>query len=831
MKFAKFLFFFIFLSNNFIYSQNDSLKTNCDEILQKAKEKYGIIFNYSSQDLKAIDCSFELPPDYKSFVNLMRLEYGLNFNNFSDSLWVVSKKYTHKLKILNIENKPVMGAFILDQNKFSNSLGNIFINLRDEKDQFTISNFNYEDFIITITEESDTNLIIKLQPKQINLKEVNLKPLYTNSIFLNRNNHINVKIKNMPLLAGQTQQDAFVSLLNLPQINTNVESVGELNIRGGINDQNLVLWNGIRMFQNTHFFGLLSAFNENLIEDIVVIDNSTPVEYGNALTGTIALNFDENLISKNRVGVGLNALSGQVFSRVRLNKTTEFSAAFQRSFTDVLNTPTFNSYSEKAFEDTDLDLLENTQLSNSIRREDDFYYQDAQFQIKKKINDKLRVNVYGLWSENTLEYKEIDVDESFRNSDYNNVNVAIGADANLKLNNTDRLKIKSNYSKHESKGRNNTFSGNLDTNQSNSVENYITQFIWQRATKQSSLTLGADFEGSVVFNKFDNTVSEAFLNLGQVSNVYSGFASYNFSSGKWFFYAGVRNVFYQRDKQFRVEPRLQLDYKLNKNLNLVLRGEVKSQNFKQIIDLDQNFLGIEKRRWVVSGDTISPPLQRTSQLETMFKWKFNKIGGYASVYYRELKGISSNDQQFQNEGQFQELIDGNSQILGTIFHMYFKNNWLNTWLSYSHISEKFFFNDVSFRGNNSLNHQIIWGSNLKYKNWNFSFAVNYHSGLPFTRVDEDNPIIEQPPLNSINFKKANTNTLPEYFRLDSSLQFKLKTNTCGNFTFSLGIINLTDKNNFLRRNYRLNRVNQSEIQQIDNVGLGFTPNLGILWIL
>jgi len=831
MKFVKFLFFFIFLSNNFIYPQNNSLKKNCDEILQKAKEKYGIIFNYSPQDLKAIDCSFELPPDYKSFVNLMRLEYGLNFNNFSDSLWVVSKKYTHKLKILNIENKPVMGAFILDQNKFSNSLGNIFINLRDKKDQFTISNFNYEDFIITITDESDTSLIIKLQPKLINLKEVNLKPLYTNSIFLNRNNHINVKIKNMPLLAGQTQQDAFVSLLNLPQINTNVESVGELNIRGGINDQNLVLWNGIRMFQNTHFFGLLSAFNENLIEDIVVIDNSTPVEYGNALTGTIALNFDENLISKNRVGIGLNALSTQVFSRVRLNNTTEFSAAFQRSLTDVLNTPTFNSYSEKAFKDTDLDLLENTQLSNSIRREDDFYYQDAQFQIKKKINDKLRVNVYGLWSENTLEYKEIDVDESFRNSDYNNVNVAIGADANLKLNNTDRLKIKSNYSKHESKGRNNTFSGNLDTNQSNSVENYITQFIWQRATKQSSLTLGADFEGSVVFNKFDNTVSQAFLNLGQVSNVYSGFASYNFSSGKWFFYAGVRNVFYQRDKQFRVEPRLQLDYKLNKNLNLVLRGEVKSQNFKQIIDLDQNFLGIEKRRWVVSGDTISPPLQRTSQLETMFKWKSNKIGGYASVFYRELKGISSNDQQFQNEGQFQDLIDGNSQILGTIFHMYFKNNWLNTWLSYSHINEKFFFNDASFRGNNSLNHQIIWGSNLKYKNWNFSFAVNYHSGLPFTRVDEDIPIIEQPPLNSINFKKANADTLPEYFRLDSSLQFKLQTNTSGNFTFSLGIINLTDKNNILRRNYRLNRVNQSEIQQIDNVGLGFTPNLGILWIL
>ena len=69
----------------------------------------------------------------------------------------------------------------------------------------------------------------------------------------------------MPLLAGQTQQDAFVSLLNLPQITSPVESIAELNIKGGTNDQNLVLWNGIRMFQNSHFFGLLSAYNDNLV--------------------------------------------------------------------------------------------------------------------------------------------------------------------------------------------------------------------------------------------------------------------------------------------------------------------------------------------------------------------------------------------------------------------------------------------------------------------------------------------------------------------------------------------------------------------------------------
>ncbi|MFO7702591.1 MAG: hypothetical protein R6V37_06340, partial [Psychroflexus maritimus] len=277
--------------------------------------------------------------------------------------------------------------------------------------------------------------------------------------------------------------------------------------------------------------------------------------------------------------------------------------------------------------------------------------------------------------------------------------------------------------------------------------------------------------------------------------------------------------------------RFQVDYNLNKNIDVVLRGEVKSQNFKQIIDLDQNFLGIEKRRWVVSGDSISPPLQQTYQVEAMLKWRLNNVGGYASIYNRGLNGISTNDQRFQNEGEFEDILIGDSRIYGVLFHMYFKNKWLNTWLSYAHTDEELNFGTQKFRGNNNLNHQITWGNNFKYKNWSLSIALNYHTGLPFTPTNANLPLIELPNRNQINFKHANVGTLPDYFRMDSSLQYQLKTASAGKFKISLGFINLTDKHNLLRRNFRLNRINEQNIQQIDNVGLGFMANLGILWTL
>lgn len=814
-----------------VCSQNNPNDASCATVLSKAERKYGASFNYASESIKQLRCIDSLPTSFTQFRALLNQTSGIDFSMYSSAVWIVSKPYSHAITVVNNTNEPIAGASVTSYNASTNGYGKLFLDIKKVPVSLMITHSNHDRHKIVITEDTLTEIRVQLTPIPIILDAINLKALYTRAIYLNTDNHLLVDIKKTPLLAGQTQQDAFVSLLNLPQISTNVESVAELNIKGGINDQNLVLWNGIRMFQNSHFFGLLSAFNEHLIHNITVIDNATPAEYGNALTGTINLNFDAAITKENRYGLGLNALSGQAFTRLALDERTELAFAVQRSFTDFFNSPTFQSYTQKAYRDTDLELTESPNLSENISRSDNFYYQDAQFQLKRSFNEKFKVHLQGIWFENNLDYREDVGIENSRTSNYNNQNTAFGADASLSFNNEERIFFKSNYSRHASKGRNDTFSGNLNSTQSNTVENYVTQILWEKNKTNRLLKLGIEFEGSIVFNRFNNTTTEAFLNLGQVSNIYSAFSSYTYNKDKWRLYGGLRTAHFKRDEKWRLEPRVQVDYNLHKAVDLVVRGEVKSQNFKQIIDLDQNFLGIEKRRWVVSGDSISPPLQQTYQFEAMLKWNINKFGGYASIYKRGLSGISSNDQRFQNENQFEEMLTGDSRIHGVLLHAYFKNNWLNTWLSYAHTDEVLTFSNKTFRGNNDLNHQITWGTNFKHKNWHLSMAVNYHTGLPFTAIHPDLPVIALPNRNQINFEHANSSTLRDYFRMDASLQYQLKTKNKGDIKISLGFINLTKRENFLRRNFRLNRINEQNIQQIDNVGLDFTTNIGVLWSL
>lgn len=804
-------------------------EVSCDLLLKKAGSTYEVVFNYDYLDVKNLSCPNELPSTFAEFREMMSDYTGLKFESFSEKIWVIKKDYTHQIKVLDIGNNPLMGVTPKKNAASSNRYGNLFITVNRYPEVLVLTYPNYDNQVLEITKNSPK--ILNLNMAQVTLSEVILDNLYIKGVFLDSDKHIKVKPKYTPLLAGQVQQDAFVTLLNLPQLSTTTESIAELNIKGGINDQNLVLWNGIKLFQNAHFFGLLSAFNDNLIETITVIDNATPSQYGNALSGTVKLDFDSQFAKKNTYGFGLNALSGHAFLRQKLAEDMEFSFAFQRSFTDLLRTPTFESYRQKVYQDSEIELSENPDFTENIEREDVFYYQDAQFQLKKKFGTKLQLSVQGIWFENVLDYVEKINGETDKKSTFNNVNAAYGLNAHYALNHSNNLTLLYNYSKHKSEGNNNTFTGNLDTYQFNSVDNYFLQLAWSNQQPKSKWNAGVDFEGTFLSNQFTNNVTSAFLNLVQISNIYSSFGDYSFQKNRWRMYLGIRNTYYQRDQQFSFEPRFGIHYAINESLELSLRGEKKSQNLRQIIDLDQNFLGIEKRRWFVSGDD-ELELQNTNQIETMLKFDKNKVGGYASLFLRELGGLSSNDQRFRNENQFTSFQNGSSQILGATVHLFYKDTWFNTWLSYAYLNEKINTPSQNFTGNNHLNYHFNWGNNFRYNQWSFSFSCVFHEGLSFSSINEITPLTTDSTtgLNTINFNTPNNDRLPNYFRIDTSLQYELTTKTNLRLKFSLGIINVADSQNILRRNYRLNRIDSNQIQKIETLGLGFTPNLGVLYL-
>jgi len=84
-----------------------------------------------------------------------------------------------------------------------------------------------------------------------------------------------------------------------------------------------------------------------------------------------------------------------------------------------------------------------------------------------------------------------------------------------------------------------------------------------------------------------------------------------------FLTTGIRTNYIEQFNKYILEPRLQFNYGISKFLNLEILGEYKSQNCFQIIDLQKDYFGIEKRRWVLANNTTIP-IQRVGNFQRVY---------------------------------------------------------------------------------------------------------------------------------------------------------------------------------------------------------------------
>jgi hypothetical protein len=59
--------------------------------------------------------------------------------------------------------------------------------------------------------------------------------------------------KKFGILPGLVDPDVLQSIQALPGVESTNESIANINVRGGTNDQNLMLWDNIKMYHSGHF--------------------------------------------------------------------------------------------------------------------------------------------------------------------------------------------------------------------------------------------------------------------------------------------------------------------------------------------------------------------------------------------------------------------------------------------------------------------------------------------------------------------------------------------------------------------------------------------------
>ncbi len=222
----------------------------------------------------------------------------------------------------------------------TNRYGFFSLTLNADSVSLVISHVGYTPQIVHRQLEGDLRLNILLEPAIVDLDAVEivadgsmLETLQMSEITLSV-----AQIETLPALAGEI--DILKTLQLLPGVQSGTEGTTGLYVRGGSPDQNLILLDGVPVYNPNHLFGFLSVFNEDAIKDVSLIKGGFPARYGGRLSSIVELSMKEGDLNqyKGTASAGLVASSFTVEGPI-LKDQASFMVAARRTYIDLLALP------------------------------------------------------------------------------------------------------------------------------------------------------------------------------------------------------------------------------------------------------------------------------------------------------------------------------------------------------------------------------------------------------------------------------------------------------------------------------------------------------------
>jgi len=158
----------------------------------------------------------------------------------------------------------------------------------------------------------DVHLPLKLKAKDMSLKqvEVTTKPsMDVNSTHIG-STYMDAKLlAKMPALLGEV--DVIRSVSSLPGVVNAGEGTAGFYVRGGSADQNLVLLDDVPVFNSSHLFGFFSVYNPDILKSYTLHRSGISAKYGSRISSILDVQMRDGNSDKMHYQAGISPVSAK----------------------------------------------------------------------------------------------------------------------------------------------------------------------------------------------------------------------------------------------------------------------------------------------------------------------------------------------------------------------------------------------------------------------------------------------------------------------------------------------------------------------------------------
>ncbi len=276
--------------------------------------------------------------------------------------------------------EPVPGATILVGDGLgggtsSDETGNFELRLSPGSHVLEIAFVGYDPQVVDLAIFADGKLDIHLYKPAQMLDEVIVQDETQRDMATSRLGQIQISVRNLkraPSFLGEA--DIIKQVQTLPGVTTVGEAAMGFNVRGGSVDQNLVLYDGLPVFNSAHVFGFLSAFHADAVRDVSFYRGGIPAEFGGRVSSVLDIRSKDGDFErwKGAAGIGLLTSNFHIHGPVQKDKAS-LAASFRTTYSNWLVQSVRTDYAD----------LRNSRVS--------FY--DGTFKWAQRMADQSRLSV------------------------------------------------------------------------------------------------------------------------------------------------------------------------------------------------------------------------------------------------------------------------------------------------------------------------------------------------------------------------------------------------------------------------------------------------------
>jgi len=420
------------------------------------------------------------------------------------------------------------------------------------------------------------------------------------------------QIFKIPALLGEV--DVLKAIQLLPGVQSS-EGTSGFYVRGGGPDQNLILLDGVPVYNASHLGGLFSVFNPDAIKNVSLIKGGFPARFGGRLSSVLEIDMKEGNMKKFKGDVTLGLISSKITLEGPIIKNkTSFIVSARRTYADLLVKPF---------------MPNNTALS--------MYFYDLNMKINHKISHKDRLFLSSYIGRDQFGVNYEDGEDDY--SDELNFGLGYGnITSTLRWNHLFNSKLFSNttltysrYAFNTDFGLNSNYNSNIGSESYDilfgyisGIEDYAARIDFDYSPNPNhdikfgySYTHHNFFPGetnlstSLSFNDSIDFSLDTILNFSENINVHEMFFYLEDNikiTNRLKANIGVHGGYYSLDK-FSVQPRISARYLLNENWSMKLSYAEMTQNIHL---LSNSSVGFPSDLWVPAIDSV--PSQSSQQI-------------------------------------------------------------------------------------------------------------------------------------------------------------------------------------------------------------------------